>query len=91
MWDCCDLMRARVRRARLAGRSLLHVQHRLRRKWCMPTPAWKHTQMRVHLPTTLQALPGHTCHILPPSEIDLGLCLAVFEGSGGRYLFHRIG
>ena len=39
------------------------------------------------------ALPDglHTCHILPPSEIDLGLCLAVFAGSGGKYLFHRIG
>ena len=35
--------------------------------------------------------PVHTCHILPPSEIDLGLCLAVFAGSGGKYLFHRIG
>ena len=33
----------------------------------------------------------HTCHILPPSEIDLGLCLAVFAGSRGKYLFHRIG
>ena len=33
----------------------------------------------------------HTCHILPPSEIDLGLCLTVFAGSGGKYLFHRIG
>ena len=33
----------------------------------------------------------HTCHILPPSETDLGLCLAVFAGSGGKYLFHRIG
>ena len=33
----------------------------------------------------------HTCHILPPSEIDLGLCLALFAGSGGKYLFHRIG
>ena len=33
----------------------------------------------------------HTCHILPPSEIDLGLSLAVFAGSGGKYLFHRIG
>ena len=29
--------------------------------------------------------------ILPPSEIDFGLCLAVFAGSGGKYLFHRIG
>ena len=37
------------------------------------------------------ACPDHTCHILPPSEIDLGLCLAVFAGSEGRYLFHRIG
>ena len=26
----------------------------------------------------------HGCHILPPSEIDLGLCLAVFAGSGGK-------
>ena len=34
---------------------------------------------------------GHTCHILPPSEIDLGPCLAVFAGSGGKSLFHRIG
>ena len=33
----------------------------------------------------------HTCHILPPSEIDLGLRLAVFAGSGGKHLFHRIG
>ena len=33
----------------------------------------------------------HTCHILPPSEIDLGLCFAVFAGSGGKYSFHRIG
>ena len=33
----------------------------------------------------------HTCHILPPSEIDLGLCLAVFAGSGGKRLFHRTG
>ena len=34
---------------------------------------------------------NHTCHILPPFEIDLGLCLAVFAGSGGKCLFHRIG
>ena len=34
---------------------------------------------------------AHTCHILPPSEIDSGLCLAVFAGSGGNCLFHRIG
>ena len=40
---------------------------------------------------TLECIYSHTCHILPPSEIDLGLCLAVFAGSGGRYLFHRIG
>ena len=33
----------------------------------------------------------HTCHILPPSEIDLGLCFAAFAGSGGKSLFHRIG
>ena len=32
----------------------------------------------------------HTCHILPPSEIDSGLRLAVFAGSGGKHLFHRI-
>ena len=33
----------------------------------------------------------HTCHPLPPSEIDLGLRLAVFTSSEGQYLFHRIG
>ena len=33
----------------------------------------------------------HTCHILPPSEIDLGLFWAVFTSSGEKYLFHRIG
>ena len=37
------------------------------------------------------SLKFHTCHILSPSEIDLGLFLADFAGSGGRYLFHRIG
>ena len=39
----------------------------------------------------LEAGELHTCHILPPSEIDGGLFSAVFAGSGGRYLFHRIG
>ena len=33
----------------------------------------------------------HSCHILPPSEIDLGLCFAIFAVSGGEHLFHRIG
>ena len=33
----------------------------------------------------------HTCHNLPPSEIDGGLFLAIFTGSEGGYLFHRIG
>ena len=33
----------------------------------------------------------HTCYILPPSEIDVRLCSAVFAGSGGNSLFHRIG
>ena len=33
----------------------------------------------------------HTCHVLPPSEIDGGLFLAVFTGSEGKKLFHRIG
>ena len=33
----------------------------------------------------------HTCHILPPSEIDLGLSWADFAGSGGKHLLHRIG
>ena len=33
----------------------------------------------------------HTRHILPPSEIDLGLCLAAFTSSEGQYIFHRIG
>ena len=37
-------------------------------------------------------LPGdHTCHILPPSEIDWGLFWAVFAGSEGKHLFHIIG
>ena len=30
---------------------------------------------------------GHTCHILPPSEIDWGLCFAVFAVSGGKYIY----
>ena len=33
----------------------------------------------------------HTCRILPPSEIDLGLFWVVFAGSEGKHLFHRIG
>ena len=33
----------------------------------------------------------HTCHILPPSEIDLGLFWADLTGSEGQHLFHRIG
>ena len=33
----------------------------------------------------------HTCHILPPSEIDSGLCLADFTDLEGKHLFHRIG
>ena len=41
--------------------------------------------------TNYHIIRGHTCHILPPSEIDLGLRLADFTGSGGKYLFHRIG
>ena len=36
-------------------------------------------------------LVDHACHILPPSEIDSGRFGAVFAGSGGKYLFHRIG
>ena len=40
---------------------------------------------------TAEHCPKHTCHILPPSEIELGLFLAVFAGLEGRYLFHRIG
>ena len=44
-------------------------------------------------PGLAQAVPrgGHTCHNLPPSEIDGGLFLALFAGSEGKYLFHRIG
>ena len=34
---------------------------------------------------------SRTCHSLPASEIDEGLFWAVSTGSGGRYLFHRIG
>ena len=40
--------------------------------------------------TTFPIWVGHTRHILPPSEIDLGLFWAVFEGSEGKHLFHRI-
>ena len=32
----------------------------------------------------------HTRHILPPSEIDLGLCLAVFAGSEGNIYFTEL-
>ena len=32
----------------------------------------------------------HTCHILPPFEIDLGLFLAAFAGSGGKYYFREL-
>ena len=35
-----------------------HVQHGLRLTWYTPTLVWKQTQMRVHLPMTIQALPG---------------------------------
>ena len=33
----------------------------------------------------------HTRHILPPSEIDLGLFWADFTDLEGKHLFHRIG
>ena len=33
----------------------------------------------------------HNCHILPPTEIDSGLCWADFTDSEGKHLFHRIG
>ena len=33
----------------------------------------------------------HTRHILPPSEIDLGLFWADFTDVEGKHLFHRIG
>ena len=33
----------------------------------------------------------HTRHILPPSEIDLGLCWADFTDLEGKHLFHRNG
>ena len=33
----------------------------------------------------------HTRHILPPSEIDLGLFEADFTDLEGKHLFHRIG
>ena len=41
--------------------------------------------MMLHIAHTMPPI------FLPPSEIDLELCLAVFAGSGGKYLFHRIG
>ena len=57
---------------------------------------YMHKYTRLRAPRRDRARSGlgdlkHTCHFLPPSEIDLGLCLAVFAGSGGKYLFHRIG
>ena len=48
-------------------------------------------EMNMKWKPTVEGSDMHTCHILPPSEIDLGLCLAVFAGSGGNYSFHRIG
>ena len=33
----------------------------------------------------------HTRHMLPPSEIDLGLCWADFTDLEGKHLLHRIG
>ena len=33
---------------------------------------------------------GHTCHILPPSEIDLGLCLAVLQAQKGNIYFTEL-
>ena len=36
-------------------------------------------------------LAGPTRHILPPSEIDLGLFWANFTNFEGKHLFHRIG
>ena len=32
----------------------------------------------------------HTCHTLPPSEIDLGLFWADFKGSGGNIYFTEL-
>ena len=32
----------------------------------------------------------HTCHILPPSEIDLGLCLAVLQAQEGNICFTEL-
>ena len=41
--------------------------------------------MHIYIYIYIHALSlSHTCHILPPSEVDLGLCLAVFAGSGGK-------
>ena len=42
-------------------------------------------------PAAREASARPTRHILPPSEIDLGLFWAVFTGSGGKHLFHRLG
>ena len=36
-----------------------------------------HISMK-HRSAPKEKCPQHTCHILPPSEIDLGLCVAVF-------------
>ena len=44
--------------ARQAAGDHLRFPHRLRLKWYIPTLVWKQTQMRVHVPMTIQALPG---------------------------------
>ena len=33
---------------------------------------------------------NHTCHILPPSEIDLGLFLAVLQAQEGNIYFTEL-
>ena len=43
---------------------------------------------RLHVPRERER---HTRHILPPSEIDLGLFWADFTDLEGKHLFHRIG
>ena len=53
---------------------------------------WMHNTIEFIVPPSKLVIWGardldHTCHILPPSEIDLGLCLALFAGLEGKKLF----
>ena len=65
----------------------IEIRHRVKKAstimlFGFETLKLKIRRLKLWKPTALSL--SHTCHILPPSEIDLGLCLAVFAGSGGK-------